>query len=92
MKDQSISTAELARNVAMSIDKVRLSGQALDITKGSQVVASLVPRSKPGLPIRDLIELLSMLSCLKDKGGTFTQDWQPSKKEQHCRTAYGISR
>ena len=41
MKHQSISTTELAHNVAMSIDKVRLSGRALDITKGSQVMEGM---------------------------------------------------
>jgi len=74
MKHQTISTTELARNVAMSIDKVRISGQAMDITKGSQVVAALVPPPKPGLPIQALAEVLSTLPSLEDRADHLAED------------------
>lgn len=74
MKHQTISTTELARNVAMSIDQVRISGQALDITKGSQVVAALVPPPKPSLPVQALAEVLSTLPLLDDKANNFAED------------------
>lgn len=66
MQNESISATELARNVASSIDRVRLSGQPLTITKGSQTVAELCPPPKPGLPVKQLLHVLLNLPKLGD--------------------------
>jgi len=70
----SITATELARNVAQSIDRVRLSGVALSITKGTQTIAELCPPPKPGLPIAKLAELLCLLPKLDADAAVMHQD------------------
>lgn len=79
MKNESISATELARNVAMSIDKVRYTRTSLDITKGAQVVATLSPPQKLGMPIKSLVELLSSLPKLGDDADAFAVDIETIK-------------
>jgi len=56
----SITATELVRNLSVVIDKVRISGHSLYITKGSQTIAELNPPPKHGLPIDKLIALLTL--------------------------------
>lgn len=70
----SITATDLARNVAQSIDKVRLSGTGLYVTKGKHIVAQLCPPPKPGLPISKLAELLRSLPKLGEDAVVMQQD------------------
>ncbi len=57
----TITATELVRNLSVAIDKVRMSGHSLHITKGSQTVAELNPPPKSGLPVNKLVRLLKSL-------------------------------
>ena len=81
MQHESISATELARNVAMSIDKVRLSGQSLFITKGTQTVAELCPPPKAGFPIAKLAELIAALPKLGDDAESMANDLNTSREK-----------
>lgn len=61
---ESVTTTELVRNLSVAIDRVRLTGRRLAITKGSQTVAELSPPPKGGYPIARLGELLASLPKL----------------------------
>ncbi len=61
---ESVTTTELVRNLSVVIDRVRLTGRRLAITKGSQTVAELSPPAKGGYPIARLGELLASLPKL----------------------------
>ena len=62
-----ITATDLARNLAVTIDKVRLSRQAINITKGNQTIAQLTPVKQEGLPITQLESFLSSLPHLGSK-------------------------
>jgi antitoxin (DNA-binding transcriptional repressor) of toxin-antitoxin stability system len=62
--NESVTTTELVRNLSVVIDRVRLTGRRLAITKGSQTVAELSPPAKAGYPIARLGELLASLPKL----------------------------
>ena len=64
MKHESISATELARNISTSVDKVRVSGKSIYITKGTQTVAELCPPPKTGYPVDQLAEMISSLPGL----------------------------
>lgn len=66
-KRESISATELARNLASTIDHVRLSGQVIDITKGKQIVAQLTPVATNGFSIEQLEEFFQTLPHLDDQ-------------------------
>ncbi len=53
-KKETITATDLARNLASTIDQVRLSGQVIDITRGNQIVAQLVPATQKGFPVSQL--------------------------------------
>ena len=53
MQHEVISATELARNVSITIDKVRMSGHSLYITKSSQTVAELCPPPKKDSLLRN---------------------------------------
>lgn len=74
MQHDTISATELARNIALSIDKVRISGQSLYITKGSQTVAELCPPPKTGFPINKLADFISSLPKLDDDAEAMEND------------------
>lgn len=74
MKPDSISATELARNISMSIDTVRMTGQSLYITKGSQTVAELCPPPKRGFPIARLAEMIAILPKLGDDSKRMAKD------------------
>ncbi len=71
---ESVSATELARNLSAVIDKVRISGRSLSITKGSQTVAELRPPSKPGYPAEKLAALLNSLPRLDNEADSMAKD------------------
>jgi antitoxin (DNA-binding transcriptional repressor) of toxin-antitoxin stability system len=77
MRDNShenISATDLVRNLAAIIDKVRISGRSLYITKGKQTIAELSPPPKEGFPIKNLADFLKSLSKLDDDVTAMSQD------------------
>lgn len=74
MQHEFITATELARNVATSIDKVRVSGRSLYITKGAQTVAELCPPPREGFPIEQLSAFVASLPKLGSDGPSFRQD------------------
>lgn len=71
---ETVSATELVRNLSALIDKVRISGRSLYITKGSQTVAELNPPPKTGLLIRELGQLLTSLPSLGKDAQTLAED------------------
>ncbi len=63
---ESITATLLARNMAQTIDNVRMTGTSLLITKGTKVIAKLSPPPKSGLPVNQLVNLLKSLPKLSD--------------------------
>lgn len=62
-----MSATQLARNLASSIDQVRLSGQVIEITKGNQTIAQLIPAPHKGFPVSQLKDFFQKLSHLGNK-------------------------
>jgi len=71
---ETVSATELVRNLSTLIDKVRISGRSLYITKGSQTVAELNPPPKTGLLIGELGQLLTSLPTLGKDAHTLAED------------------
>ncbi|MCF6255780.1 MAG: hypothetical protein L3J98_15930 [Gammaproteobacteria bacterium] len=69
-----MTATELVRNLSVAIDKVRITGYSLYITKGSQTVAELSPPPKSGLPIGKLAELLRSLPKPGDDASATVKD------------------
>lgn len=63
--NEAITATDLARNLAITIDKVRLSRKAINIVKGNQTVAQLSPVKHGGLPITQLENFLRNLPHLE---------------------------
>jgi len=76
----SITATELVRNLSFIIDKVRMTGHSLYITKGSQTVAELSPPPKLGLPINKLSELLKSLPKLGEDVSAMTRDLEKIRR------------
>jgi antitoxin (DNA-binding transcriptional repressor) of toxin-antitoxin stability system len=79
----TISATELVRNLSAVVDNVRISGQSLYITKGSQTVAQLSPPPKQGFPAAKLSDLLNSLPSLGDDAKDFSADIE--KLKQHAQ-------
>ncbi len=77
---ETITTTELVRNLSVVIDKVRISGRSLYITKGSQTVAELSPPPKVGCPVTKLADLLRSLPRLKEEGTAMAEDLKAIRK------------
>ncbi|WP_163836679.1 hypothetical protein [Spartinivicinus ruber] len=75
----SISATELARNMASVIDKVRVSGHSVYITKGSQTIAELSPPPKQGFPIEQLGSLLASLPSLGNDAQQMAEDLKAAR-------------
>jgi len=69
-----ITATELVRNLSVAIDKVRITGHSLYITKGAQTVAELSPPPKRGLPINKLASLLESLPKFGDDVSSMGHD------------------
>lgn len=74
LEHDSITATELVRNLSVAIDKVRITGHSLYITKGSQTVAELSPPPKAGLPINKLAGLLKSLPKLGEDVSSLSND------------------
>ena len=74
MRHESISATELARNVSSSVDKVRVSGKSIYITRGTQTVAELCPPPKTGSPVDQLAEMIASLPDLGDDAEAMPND------------------
>lgn len=61
---ESITATVLARNMAQTIDNVRMTRTSVLITKGTKVIAKLSPPPKKGLSVNGLVELLKSLPKL----------------------------
>jgi antitoxin (DNA-binding transcriptional repressor) of toxin-antitoxin stability system len=81
MQYKKITATELARNIASSIDQVRISGQPLYITKGSKTVAELCPPPQSGYPVEKLAELLASLPRLDEDAESLSKDIRRIKKQ-----------
>ncbi len=77
----TITATELVRNLSVAIDKVRITGHSLYITKGSQTVAKLNPPPKPGLPIGKLAELLRSLPKPGDDASAMAKDLHKIRRQ-----------
>ena len=82
MQHESISATELARNIATSVDKVRVSGKSIYITKGTQTVAELCPPPKTGFPVDQLAEMIASLPGLGNDAEVMANDIK--KTRQHA--------
>jgi antitoxin (DNA-binding transcriptional repressor) of toxin-antitoxin stability system len=76
----TITATELVRNLSVIIDKVRLTGHSLYITKGSQTVAELSPPPKPGLPMNKLAGLLKSLPKSGDDVSAMSRDLEKIRR------------
>lgn len=76
----TITATELVRNLSLAIDKVRITGQSLYITKGSQTVAELSPPPKPGLPINQLADLINSLPKLGEDASAMAEDFKTIRR------------
>jgi len=77
---ESVTATELVRNLSGVIDRVRMSGQSLYITKGTQTVAELRPPPKAGYPINRLPGLLNALPELGEEVTGMADDLERIKK------------
>ncbi|MEA3412794.1 MAG: hypothetical protein U9R74_14825 [Pseudomonadota bacterium] len=77
---ETITATELVRNLSAAIDRVRIGGHGLRITKGSRTVAELRPPPKPGLPIGKLAELLESLPEVGDDAGAMARDLESIRR------------
>lgn len=71
---ETISATELVRHLSAMIDKVRISGRSLYITKGVQTIAELSPPPKSGFPIKNLASFIKTLPSLGSDAQGMSQD------------------
>ena len=83
MQHESISATELARNLSTSVDKVRVSGKSIYITKGIQIVAELCPPPKTGYPVDQLAEMIVSLPGLGKDAEVMSSDIKMAR--QHAK-------
>ena len=83
MQHESISATELARNISTSVDKVRVSGKSIYITRGTQTVAELCPPPKTGYPVDQLAEMIASLPGLGKDAEVMSNDLKQVR--QHAK-------
>ena len=71
---ETISATELVRHFSAMIDKVRISGRSLYITKGRQTIAELSPPTKSGFPIKKLTHFIKTLPSLGSDAQEMSRD------------------
>ncbi|KTD35959.1 hypothetical protein Lnau_0943 [Legionella nautarum] len=71
---ETISATELVRHLSAMIDKVRISGRSLYITKGVQTIAELSPPPRSGFPIKNLASFIKTLPSLGEEAQGMSQD------------------
>ena len=80
MHRESISATELARNLSISVDKVRVSGKSIYITKGTRTVAELCPPPKTGFPVDRLAEMILSLPGLGKDAEVMSKDIKKTRR------------
>jgi antitoxin (DNA-binding transcriptional repressor) of toxin-antitoxin stability system len=78
---ESISATDLVRHFSAVIDKVRMSGRSLYITKGVQTIAELSPPPKSGFPIKNLANFIKTLPSLDLDAQVMSQDIKAIKSK-----------
>jgi antitoxin (DNA-binding transcriptional repressor) of toxin-antitoxin stability system len=78
---ETISATDLVRHLSAMIDKVRVSGRSLYITKGTQTIAELSPPPKIGFPIKNLAYFIKTLPDLGEDAQSLSQDMKTIKNE-----------
>ena len=81
MQHESISATELARNISTSVDKVRVSGKSIYITRGTQTVAELCPPPKTGYPVDQLAEMIASLPGLGKDAEVMSDDLKKARQQ-----------
>lgn len=71
---ETVSATDLVRHLSVMIDKVRMSGRSLYITKGVKTIAELSPPPKSGFPIKDLANFIKKLPSLGNDAKDLSQD------------------
>jgi hypothetical protein len=71
---ETISATDLVRHFSAMIDKVRISGRSLYITKGVQTIAELSPPPKSGFPVKNLASFIKTLPSLGNDAQVMSQD------------------
>lgn len=78
---ETISATELVRHFSAMVDKVRISGKSIYITKGVQTIAELSPPPKSGFPIQNLTTFLQSLPCLDEDADSMSKDLTSIKEQ-----------
>ena len=78
---ETITATDLVRNFSAMVDKVRISGRSIYITKGMQTIAELSPPPKSGFPIKNLASFLKTLPSLGDDADDMSQDIKSIKNK-----------
>jgi hypothetical protein len=73
---RQVSTTEFARNLSSLLNEVRYQGVTLEVRRGKQTVAHVVPPpSRPGFPIERLNQFIAALPRLdKADAATFLEE------------------
>jgi antitoxin (DNA-binding transcriptional repressor) of toxin-antitoxin stability system len=73
---RKVSASEFARNLSSLLNEVRYQGVSLEVRRGKETVAHVVPPpSRPGFPIERLNQLIATLPRLdKADAATFLDD------------------
>ncbi|MES9881361.1 MAG: type II toxin-antitoxin system prevent-host-death family antitoxin [Sedimenticola sp.] len=75
-----VTATDLARNLATLIDRVRVSGKRIAITRGNREVAQLVPPRNEGASAAELLELLKSNSLTETERSSLADDLQTIRK------------
>jgi antitoxin (DNA-binding transcriptional repressor) of toxin-antitoxin stability system len=73
---KSVSVTQFARNVSGYIDRVRYAGDFFSITKGTKVVAEIIPAKPTGLPVCELARVLAEAPRLGNDSTRMKKDLQ----------------
>ncbi|MES9898579.1 MAG: type II toxin-antitoxin system prevent-host-death family antitoxin [Sedimenticola sp.] len=75
-----VTATDLARNLATLIDRVRVSGKRIAITRGNREVAQLVPPLNEGASAAELLELLKSNPLTETERSSLADDLQTIRK------------
>ena len=78
---ETITATDLVRHFSAMVDKVRISGRSIYITKGMQTIAELSPPPKSGFPIKELASFFKTLPSLGDDAQDMSQDIKSIKSK-----------
>ena len=78
---ERITATDLVRHFSAFVDKVRVSGRSIYITKGTQTIAELSPPPKSGFPIKDLVNFINALPRLENDAQDMSNDIKSIKNK-----------